>query len=327
MFVLPLPIGYLVAMLIWLVVLAALFYGLLRYRQRCRRLARRLWLSNAGLSLAMLLAVFTAGELGFACFADFSDTFNITNVSKRWLVLHIDKERNNEGFRDREPFTKFIAPGKQRIVFLGDSFTAGHGIKNIDDRFTDRIAAWLEAKQPGKYVVANLGEPGYEASQIEGLAKALLLSEHKSDVNMIVYIYNINDIEGYDSRTQDSLREIMTAEPRNPLFVTPTCSTGFIFGMSSSASRKGRPITRVWRSRTERNRGRGCGPSWPSFIGTVSRHTSIIEWSSFPSCRIWARNIPSARPTPSSSRFANRRRPPCSIWNPCSASTRGRISL
>jgi hypothetical protein len=218
MFVLPLPIGYLVVMLIWLVVLAALFYGLLRYRQRCRRTARRLWPSNAGLSLAMLLAAITAGELGFACFADFSDTFNITNVSKRWLVLHIDKERNNEGFRDREPFTKFIAPGKQRIVFLGDSFTAGHGIKNIDDRFTDRIAKWLEAKQPGKYLVANLGEPGYEASQIEGLAKALLLSETKSDVNVVVYIYNINDIEGYDSRTQDSLREIMTAEPRNPLF-------------------------------------------------------------------------------------------------------------
>lgn len=90
MFVLPLPIGYLIAMLIWLIVLAALFYGLLRYRQRCRRTARRLWPSNAGLSLAMLLAAITAGELGFACFADFSDTFNITNVSKRWLVLHMD---------------------------------------------------------------------------------------------------------------------------------------------------------------------------------------------------------------------------------------------
>src|ERR1700722_4950090 len=125
MFVLPLPIGYLVTMLIWVVILAALFYGLLRYRQRCRQTARRMVWANAGLSLAMLLAVITAAELGFACFADFSDTFNITNVSKRWLVLHIDNERNNEGFRDREPFTRFVSPGKKRIVFLGDSFTAG----------------------------------------------------------------------------------------------------------------------------------------------------------------------------------------------------------
>jgi lysophospholipase L1-like esterase len=216
MFVLPLPIGYLVAMMIWLLILAALFYGLLRYRQRCRRTARRLWPTNAGLSLAMLLAAITAGELGFACFADFSDTFNITNVSKRWLAIHLDREQNNEGFRDRNPFTKFVAPGQKRIVFLGDSFTAGHGIKNIDDRFTDRIAAWLEKKQPGKYVVANLAEPGLEASMIEARAKSLFLTH--SDVSIIIYIYNLNDIEGYAPEMQKSLGQIYTAEPHNPLF-------------------------------------------------------------------------------------------------------------
>ena len=152
--------GYLLAMSAWIVTLVAAFYGLLRYRQSCRQKSRRLWPANAGLSLLMLLAAITASELGFACFADFSDTFNITNVSKRWLSIHIDNERNNEGFRDRNPFMKYVSPGQKRIVFLGDSFTAGHGIKKIDDRFTDRIAAWLEEKQPGKYVVANLGEPG-----------------------------------------------------------------------------------------------------------------------------------------------------------------------
>jgi lysophospholipase L1-like esterase len=209
--------GYLLSMSVWVIALFAAFYGLLRYRQSCRQKSRRLWPANAGLSLLMLLAAITAGELGFACFADFSDTFNITNVSKRWLAIHIDNERNNEGFRDRNPFQKYVSPGQKRIVFLGDSFTAGHGIKNIDDRFTDRIAAWLEEKRPGKYVVANLGEPGYEVSMIEGLAKALLFKQH-DDVSMIVYIYNINDIEGYDPRTQESLGQIYTAEPRNPLF-------------------------------------------------------------------------------------------------------------
>jgi lysophospholipase L1-like esterase len=209
--------GYLLSMSVWVIALFAAFYGLLRYRQSCRQKSRRLWPANAGLSLLMLLAAITAGELGFACFADFSDTFNITNVSKRWLAIHIDNERNNEGFRDRNPFQKYVSPGQKRIVFLGDSFTAGHGIKNIDDRFTDRIAAWLEEKRPGKYVVANLGEPGYEVSMIEGLAKALLFKQH-DDVSMIVYIYNINDIEGYDPRTQESLGQIYTAEPRNLLF-------------------------------------------------------------------------------------------------------------
>src|SRR5579863_2930126 len=119
---------------VWIVILAAAFYGLLRLRQTARRQPRRIWMwsANLGLSLAMLVAVVTAAELGFACFADFSDTFNISNVSKRWLVLHIDNEQNEAGFRDREAFTKFVSPGQKRIVFLGDSFTAGHGIKRID---------------------------------------------------------------------------------------------------------------------------------------------------------------------------------------------------
>jgi lysophospholipase L1-like esterase len=202
-------------MAIWLIVLGGAFYGLLRYRQKCRRTSRRLWLANAGLSLAMLLAVVTASELGFACFADFSDTFNITNVSKRWLALHMDREQNNEGFRDRNPFTKYVSPGQKRIVFLGDSFTAGHGIKKIEDRFSDQIAAWLEQQAPGKYVVANLGEPGLEASMIEARAKGLFLTH--SDVSIIVYVYNLNDIEGYDDRTKQALGQIYTAEPKFPL--------------------------------------------------------------------------------------------------------------
>jgi hypothetical protein len=215
MFVLPLPFGYLAAMAIWVIVLLGLFYGLLRYRQSCRRKSRRMWFANAGLSIAMLLAAVTAGELGFACFADFSDTFNITNVSKRWLVLHIDSEWNNVQVRDRNPLTKFVGPGQKRIIFVGDSFTAGHGIKNIDDRFSDRIAAWLEEKRPGKYVVSNYAEPGLEASMIEGKIKALF-QEHY-DVNMVVYVYNLNDIEGYAPKTQEQLLQINTAEPHNPL--------------------------------------------------------------------------------------------------------------
>ena len=170
-------------------------------------------LANAGLSVAMLLAAVTAGELGFACFADFSDTFNITNVSKRWLVLHIDSEWNNEGYRDRNPLNKFISPGQKRIIFVGDSFTAGHGITNIDDRFTDRIAKWLEEKKPGKYVVANYSSPGLETSQIEANIKALFKKQY--DVNMVVYVYNLNDIEGYAPKTMEQLQQINTAEPRN----------------------------------------------------------------------------------------------------------------
>jgi hypothetical protein len=216
--VLYLSDGYLIGMAVWLFVLGGLLLGVLWTRRTQRRNAGSLVLANLGLSLWMLLAVVTAGELAFACFADFSDTFNITNVSKRWLLLHIDHERNNEGNRDRQPFTKYVAAGHKRIIFLGDSFTIGHGVKRMEDRFTDRIAAWLDDKAPGKYVVANLGEPGVEASVVESTAAAVMF-KMQADVSLFVYIYNLNDIEGYMQLVgQDPLEGIYTSQPKFFLF-------------------------------------------------------------------------------------------------------------
>jgi hypothetical protein len=215
--VLYLSDGYLIGMAVWLVLLGGLFFGVLRFRRARRTKGRSLTLANVGLSFCMLLAVVTAAELAFACFADFSDTFNITNVSKRWLALHIDHEKNNEGNRDREPFTKYV-PGRKRIIFLGDSFTIGHGIKRMDDRFSDRIAAWLEAKAPGQYAVANLGEPGLEASVIQSIASAVMF-KMQADVSMFIYVYNLNDIEGYmDLAGQKPLEGIYTSQPQFFLF-------------------------------------------------------------------------------------------------------------
>jgi hypothetical protein len=102
------------------------------------------------------------------CCSSTRATFNVTNISKRWLRRHLDAERHPPlGNRDTESFTKFVSPGKKRICFVGDSFTAGHGVNDMADRFTDRIRTKLDAAKPGKFVVANLGEPGWETSQIE----------------------------------------------------------------------------------------------------------------------------------------------------------------
>jgi lysophospholipase L1-like esterase len=216
--VLYLSDGYLIGMAVWLVILAALFCGVLWGRRRQRARSRGLLLPNLGLSLCMLLAAVTAGELAFACFADFSDTFNITNVSKRWLALHIDHERNNEGNRDHEPFTKYVPSGKKRIIFLGDSFTIGHGIKRMDDRFSNRVAEWLNEKAPGQYAVANLGEPGVEASVVEATAAGVMF-KMQADVSLFVYVYNLNDIEGYMAlEGQQPLEGIYTSESKFFLF-------------------------------------------------------------------------------------------------------------
>ncbi len=157
------------------------------------------------------------GKLAFACFADFSDTFNISNVSKRWLALHIDGEKNQNGFRDRHELTTYVPGGKKRIIFLGDSFTAGHGIPRMEDRFTDLIAAQFEREQPGKFVVANLALPAYDALMITQLAQDELLQKHY-DMACCVYVYNLNDVDTFDPHTTAALQTIQSSEPSFFLF-------------------------------------------------------------------------------------------------------------
>jgi hypothetical protein len=215
--VLSLSRDYVIGMAIWLVALGLFITVLLRARRRVHQAPRRLLLVNAGLSLAVLLVLVTAGELAFACFADFSDTFSVSNVSKRWLAVHIEGEKNENGFRDRNELTTFVPGGKKRIIFLGDSFTAGHGIRRMEDRFTDLIAARFERQQPGKFVVANMALPAYDALAVAQLAKVELLQKHY-DMAACVYVYNLNDVDTFDPHTGESLRAIQRSEPTFFLF-------------------------------------------------------------------------------------------------------------
>ena len=217
MLVLYLSSDYLIGMAIWLVALGLFITVLLRARQRAHQKPRRLMVVNAGLSLGMLLALVTVGELAFACFADFSDTFSVSNVSKRWLAVHVEGEKNENGFRDRNELTTFVPGARKRIIFLGDSFTAGHGIRRMEDRFTDLIAARFEREQPGKFVVANMALPAYDALSVVELARAELLQKHY-EMAACLYVYNLNDVDTFDPHTAESLKTIQSSEPTFFLF-------------------------------------------------------------------------------------------------------------
>ncbi len=217
MLVLYLSPEYLIGMAIWIVVLGVALVVLLRIRRRSHQAPRRLLAVNAGLGVAMLLVLVTAAELIFACFVDFSDTFSVSNISKRWMAVHIEGEENKNGFRDRNELTTFVPGGKKRLIFLGDSFTAGHGICRMEDRFTDQIAARLEREQPGKFVVANMARPAYDALFVTQLAKDELLKKHY-DMAACVYVYNLNDVDRFDPHTTEALTAIQSSEPKFFLF-------------------------------------------------------------------------------------------------------------
>ncbi len=218
---------YTIVLLVWTIGLATALVVLLKQRRQSRANRRKMLFIHVGLAFWMVLAVGTACETSFALFVDQSDTFNTTNVSKRWLRLHHDNEKQPPlGNRDIESFTKFPPPGKKRICFVGDSFTAGHGVKHMRDRFADRIRARLEEKQPGRYVVANLGDPGLETSMIEAIVHSLLLDGN--EMSMVVYVLCLNDIEGFpqvvdgkdnwDTPTKKALAGVYVAAPRFFLF-------------------------------------------------------------------------------------------------------------
>src|SRR5262249_28995229 len=150
------------------------FVLLLKFRRRSKGSKLRLGLTNGGLSLWMLLSLITGIELYFALFVDRSDSFNRTNISKRWIERNIDAQKNQAGYRDSQELVKHFPAGTRRIMFVGDSFTAGQGIARREDRFTDLLRADLNNTHPGQVQVANLGELGFDVVQIAGVVESVL---------------------------------------------------------------------------------------------------------------------------------------------------------
>lgn len=207
-----LPVSYLIGLAVWLAGLAAAFVWCLKLRRRCKQRRQSLILPHLLLSTWCLLSLLTLAEIWCAFGVDQSDAFNMTNISKRWFQKYIEAQRNQAGWRDRREFARTLPAGMRRICFLGDSFTIGHGVRRREDRFSDRLEAMLDQAQPGKFQVANMGEPGLETSQIEAVLRGTLEQGYQLDT--AVYVFMLNDIEGYDPRTQEVIKSLQQAEPR-----------------------------------------------------------------------------------------------------------------
>lgn len=225
-----LPPEYLVGMAVWFAAGVASFVFLLKFRRRGSHerpvVVRRL--ANVGLSLWMLLAALTLVDLCFAIFFDQTDSFNMSNVSKHWFARHV--RENGSGFRDARPFPRAVPSGMRRVCFVGDSFTWGHGIKNVSDRFSDRVGARLEAARPGKFLVSNIASPGIHVQLVENLVETIAEDDpyliaarqlaggikgrggYKIDV--LVYTICLNDIEGFKESETDMQARLDFQSPK-----------------------------------------------------------------------------------------------------------------
>lgn len=113
-----------------------------------------------------------------------SHFFGNTLASKNWHSYY-KNPINTYGFHDYQPKNK-----KNCILFVGDSFTQGHGIKNVKDRYSNKIEEYNHS-----FTCINIGKNGLDTKQ-EFSTMINFISRSKIKPKIIVLQYFGNDIEG-----------------------------------------------------------------------------------------------------------------------------------
>jgi hypothetical protein len=142
---------------------------------------------NFSVVLYSILLVFILLDVAFI-FIPLSNVSGRSKASEIWFKYYWNP-KNELGYRDR---TISDEKNKRKILILGDSITAGHGIKNARDRYTDQ----LQKKIGDRYRIYNLGMNG---SDTEDEYQRLLSYPVKPDILVLQYFGN--DIERVAIRT------------------------------------------------------------------------------------------------------------------------------
>jgi hypothetical protein len=139
------------------------------------------------------------GEVYFRFFYDTTDSLNYSKVTQRWFgrywVVNVNGVRDNINY----PISR--EKGKRRISFLGDSFTAGHGVKSVEDRFANIIR-----REHPEWEVQVLAMPGYDTGAELKFLRFLLANNYEFD--QVVLIYCLNDISDLVPRRHEELDAI-----------------------------------------------------------------------------------------------------------------------
>lgn len=162
------------------------------------------------LVLSLLLSVvLLGGEVYYRYIYDTTDSFALTKTTRRWFDRHFHRNRN--GFRDNlDTYGRRIMPGKRRITFIGDSFTTGHGVPDVDDRFANLI----RMARPG-WEVHVLARNGWETGNELDLLRHLP-ADYEFD--QVVLVYCLNDICDLIPEWQETLERIYKANQPKHVF-------------------------------------------------------------------------------------------------------------
>lgn len=157
-------------------------------------LFRRSWTRPSFSRSACAQAAAAVLSLGFLClflelifwaFVTPSDGWMFTLAASRWDEKYWGAE-NSWGYRDREhPLPEFR--GKKVLFVVGDSITAGHGIKDPTRRYSDI----LQSRLGSRWVVVNIARRGW--STVDEFVALSAYPFRRPDV--IILGYCLNDFD------------------------------------------------------------------------------------------------------------------------------------
>lgn len=179
-----------------------LFWGRFRLHRGSgflRLIAGNLLILLMLLSLGLLL-----GEAYFRWFYNTTEAAALTKTTHRWLDRHYS--RNNWGMRDDVDYRDQMPPGTRRVTFLGDSFTVGLGVPDVDDRFVNVI----RSRRPD-WSVHMLADYGWQTG--DELANPDL-NRASYELGVVLLVYCLNDAADLNDELNDYVRLLADSAPR-----------------------------------------------------------------------------------------------------------------
>lgn len=163
-------------LLILIELLRLFYYGIVKNPKAPRLLANVMTLVVPTVAILVFL------EIGFMFVAQ-SHEGGLTKASNIWFERYWPPV-NAAGYRDNEHTDTL---GKKKVLVIGDSFTAGHGLKSIDDRYANILAKKLGTQ---KFDVYNLGISGSDTRD-----EYARFEKSGIKPDMLILQYFPNDIE------------------------------------------------------------------------------------------------------------------------------------
>lgn len=133
-----------------------------------------------------LLFIFLLVESYYRFAVDTTDSFAISKITQRWGKEHY--QYNNFNVRDNVDYPFKTQPELRRVTIIGDSFTVGYGIKDVDNRFVNIIRSALYDKE-----INMIAGNGYDTDR-QFMYIQKFREQDGFEMDVLVLVYNLNDI-------------------------------------------------------------------------------------------------------------------------------------